>query len=234
MDISIRTFDEFFENIILQSAILSIWGEVGVGKTSFSLQIAFNNALNGHDIIYIYTKPNFPFEKVSNFTQQSSNNILNKIKFIKSTDFEDLYHLVFNLEFIVTNEFKRQNHIIKLIVIDSITDLYRIKLNKEKKEKNFILNYKLNQLLATLSYLNEQHDVNILIVNDITYKQQDGKTKEIQSGGMVMDYWIDTSIKITRTDKLNYRRLVFKKRSTNEFYEYTSKLTSTGFKEFKR
>lgn len=234
MDISIRTFDEFFNNILLQNAILSIWGEVGVGKTSLSLQVAFKNALNEHNIIYIYTKPNFPFEKVYNFTQQLSNKILNNIKFIKSTDFEDIYSLVFNLEFIVANEFKRQNQIIKLIVIDSVTDLYRLKLNKEKKEKNFILNYKLNQLLANLSYLNEQHDINILIVNDITYKQQDGKTKEIQSGGMVMDYWIDTSIKITRTDKLNCRRLVFKKRSTNEFYEFTSKLTTTGFKVFKR
>ncbi|MFW9945558.1 MAG: hypothetical protein ACFFDX_01900 [Candidatus Odinarchaeota archaeon] len=229
MDFLIKPFNEIFNHIFPIKGILSVWGDFGVGKTTFSLQKALNYASDKKKIIYIYTKPNFPFEKINKFVQKSLRNILDNIIFIKSLNFEDLYSLVFNLEFIVLDAFKTPNNIIELIIIDSITDLYRLELNRESKEKNFLLNYKLNQILANLFFLNKKYSINIIVVNTQTNINQNGHLVEVQSGGKVMDYWITSSLKILRTNKLNCRRFVFTKKDNKKAIESLSTLTQNGF-----
>lgn len=229
MDYLIKPFNELFNFIFPIKGILSVWGDFGVGKTTFSLQKAINYASGKNKIIYIYTKPNFPFEKINNIVQKSVRNTLDNMIFIKSLNFEDLYSIVFNLEFIVLDTYKKPNKIIELIIIDSITDLYRLELNRESKEKNFLLNYKLNQILANLFFLNKKYSINIIVVNTQTNINQNGQLIEVQSGGKVMDYWIDSSLKILRTNKLNRRRFVFKKKNNKKAIESLSTLTQDGF-----
>jgi RecA/RadA recombinase len=229
MDYLIKPFNELFDYIFPIKGILSVWGDFGVGKTTFSLQKAISYASGKNKIIYIYTKPNFPLEKINNSIQKSVRNPLDKIIFIKSLNFEDLYSLVFNLEFIVLDTYKKLNTAIELIVIDSITDLYRLELNRESKEKNFLLNYKLNQILANLFFLNKKYSINIIVVNTQTNINQNGQLIEVQSGGKVMDYWIDSSLKILRTNELNCRRFVFKKKNNKKAIASLSTLTQDGF-----
>ena len=138
--------------------------------------------------------------------------------------------IVFNLEFIILNSLKEKEDILNLIVIDSITDLYRLELNREKKNKNVSLNFQLNQIMANLFYINETYSVEILIANEISKKNQDGQTVEIQSGGKVMDYWVQYAIKINRTDRLNERKFVLAKHPNNKPLSFTSNLTELGFK----
>lgn len=229
MDYVIKPFNELFNCIFPIKGILSVWGDFGVGKTTFSLQKAIDYALGKNKIIYIYTKPNFPFEKINNIVQKSVRDTLDNMIFIKSLNFEDLYSLVFNLEFIVLESYKKPNKIIELIIIDSITDLYRLELNRESKEKNFLLNYKLNQILANLFFLNKKYSINIIVVNTQTNINQNGQLIEVQSGGKVMDYWIDSSLKILRTSELNCRRFVFKKKNNKKAIAFLSTLTQDGF-----
>ncbi|MFX0137766.1 MAG: hypothetical protein ACFFDN_29265 [Candidatus Hodarchaeota archaeon] len=229
MDYLIKPFNELFNYIFPIKGILSVWGDFGVGKTTFSLQKAINYALDKKKIIYIYTKPNFPFEKLNNFIQRSAKNTLDNIILIKSLNFEDLYSLVFNLEFMVLDTYKKLDNIIDLIIIDSLTDLYRLELNRESKEKNFLLNYKLNQTLANLFFLNKKYHINIIVVNTQTNINQNGKLIEVQSGGKVMDYWIESSLKILRTNKLNCRTFVFKRKNNKKTIESQSTLTQDGF-----
>ncbi|MFX1268602.1 MAG: hypothetical protein ACFFAK_11640 [Promethearchaeota archaeon] len=229
MDFLIKPFNELFNYIFPIKGIVSVWGDFGVGKTTFSLQKAINYASEKKKIIYIYTKPNFPFEKINNIVQKSVRNTLDNIIFIKSLNFEDLYSLVFNLEFIVIDSYKKPNNIIDLIIIDSITDLYRLELNRESKEKNFLLNYKLNQILANLFFLNKKYHINILVVNTQTNINQNGQLIEVQSGGKVMDYWIDNSLKILRTNKLTCRKFVFKIKNNKKVIESLTTLTQDGF-----
>ncbi|MFX1355791.1 MAG: hypothetical protein ACFFA8_00765 [Promethearchaeota archaeon] len=207
--------------------IFSIWGEIGVGKTTFALQTAIINALNGKNVIFIYSKPNFPFEKIKNFIQPSSKKILDKILFIQVLDYDDLYTIIFNLEFDVLKNLKANN--IYLIVVDSITDLYRLELNRDKKEKNFILNYKLNQILANLYNLNWNYKTEILITTEVSQTKINGRTIQIQAGGKIMEYWINYSLKIERTEKLNHRRLILSRKEEKTSEEYYSIFSEKGF-----
>jgi len=234
MDSLYKEFQEFINLIFPNKGIISIWGDYGVGKTTFSLQKAIDIAAKEKNVIYIYTKPNFPFKKINDLIQKSIKKILNNITFIKSLKFEDLYSLVFDLEFLVLNANREANNKINLIIIDSVTDLYRLELNKESKEKNFLLNYKLSQILANLSFLNEIYSIEILIVNNKTNIVYNGQIVEAQSGGLVMDYWINSTIKIIRTNKLNQRKFIFNKRNEKKTIESSAILTKNGFLTIKK
>ncbi|MFX0056730.1 MAG: hypothetical protein ACFE85_15175 [Candidatus Hodarchaeota archaeon] len=211
--------------------LISIWGDIGVGKTTFALQTTIINALDGKNTVYIYSKPNFPYEKIKNYIQTTPKHILDKILFIQISDFNELYILIFNLEFNILDHSKEKENNIDLILIDSITNLYRLELNREKKEKNFILNYKLNQILGNLYYLNKKYETEILIISEISRVNVNGHTIQIQSGGKIMDYWIAYSLKIERTEKLNYRKFILtKKEEEYSSQEYYLILTEKGFK----
>jgi hypothetical protein len=84
-------------------------------------------------------------------------------------------------------------------------------------------------MLATLSLLNIQYKVNVLIVNYLRRLKNENQTLEIQSGGKVMDYWLDYSLKIERHKKLNHRKILLTKDPEKKKLNLLSKLTKFGF-----
>jgi len=221
-----KDFDFFKE---INQGLLSIWGDFGTGKTTFSIQLLLRNTSDNYKSIYIYTKPNFPFIRLYNIFENDIEKISSNILMIQSTNFDDLYQFIFNLEFIILQNRKNNEKLIKLIVIDSLTDLYRLELDQEKKDKNFILNYRLNTILGNLAHLNNEYGIDIAIVNELSKKSIDGELSEVESGGNVMDYWIQNSIKIERLDTLNYRNLVFINKRRDKTVNSKINLTANGF-----
>ncbi|MHA1297348.1 MAG: hypothetical protein ACTSPH_12175 [Promethearchaeota archaeon] len=188
-----------------KSSIISIWGEIGTGKSTLALQIIKDNVLKNSKILYIYSKYDIPIEKIQEIYKNEFNSFINNVIMIQILDFEDLYNFCFDLELKLVENIKQTNNSINFIVIDSISDLYDLSLIKNKKEKNVSLNYKLNIILATLtSYINK-FSTQIIVINSSKSIFLDKEIMEIQSGGKVMDYWIKQSIKIERTSKINQR-----------------------------
>ena len=218
-------------NEIIESpeGIISVWGDFGVGKTTFALQTAINTSSQGNKVIYIYSKPNFPSVRIGNILKDNLKKVLDNIVFIRTTDFTDLYNIIFNLEFLILDNLKEKANSFGIIIIDSITDLYRLELTREKKEKNVSLNFQLNQILANLSYLFETYGIEVLVVNELTRKSHNDQTEEVQSGGNVMDFWVSYSIKIERTERLSVRNLTVRKYRENKKFELSSILTNNGF-----
>ncbi|MHA1391390.1 MAG: hypothetical protein ACTSQT_04015, partial [Promethearchaeota archaeon] len=207
-----------------------------VGKTTLSLQTANIYALNKKKVLYIYTKPNLPFKKISAVFENKLEDVLECILFIHITNFDDIFNFIFNLEFVVLNDLKTKNGTFNLIIIDSITDLYRLELNREKKGRNVILNYSLNQMLANLVNLKQKYEVGVLVVNEVSRRTQEGQTyevesggNEVESGGNVMQYWVTNSIKIERTDVANNRKFILYRGNDNTSFLLNSMLTKRGF-----
>jgi len=213
-----------------KNGLVSIWGEIGVGKTTFSIQTAFLNSSLANSVIYIYTKQNLPLQRLKTMSQEFDKNIL-KDNFIiyRILNFNELFDFILELEQIIITLKNTREKVKILVIIDSITNLYQIELSKDKKSKNVILNYQLNQILATLSHLNINYLVDVLIVNYLRRIKQENQTIEIQSGGKVMDYWIDLSIKISRDKKLNYRNFVISTYPEKNPIIFPSKLSKVGF-----
>ncbi len=229
MQFPLTKVNKFFKSNGAKEGITSLWGNFGVGKTTFTLQTANIYALNKKKVLYIYTKPNLPSKKITAVFENNLEDVLENILFIHTTNFNEIFNFVFNLEFAVLNDLKTKNGTFNLIIIDSMTDLYRLELNHEKKEKNVNLNYKLNQLLATLVNLKQKYEVGILVVNEVSRRTQEGQTYEVESGGNVMQYWVSNSIKIERTDVANNRRFILHRGNDNNTFLLNSILTKRGF-----
>ena len=223
-----------YKNDNYVKGLFSVYGDFGVGKTYFSLQTIINAAKLGKNVLYVYSKERLPVEKINNLLETLSlkerSDTLNNITTIKSNVFKDLMNIVSNLEFFLLNNKKqKKDYFLDLIVIDSITDLYRIELNRDKKEKNLSLNYQLSFILASLLLINEKYGAQILVVNETSLISSNEQALEFQSGGKVMDYWINTSLKISRTEKLNQRKFTVVKHPHGKRVEFTSILTRGGF-----
>lgn len=238
MKFPIPILNEFFQNntILSQKRAISVFGEFGVGKTTFALQTALINVNLGRKVIFIYSKPHLPYHKVKCLfhprSQEKYSEIQENFVFIKVLNFEDLYTTIFNLEFLILKDLNQKKKIPNVIVIDSLTELYRLELNRDKKEKNVNLNFQLNQVYANLAFLREFYDIGILVVNELSWKSQNDKLIGVQSGGKVAYYWIPYSIKISRTDKLNERSFTVFKSKIKKQLEFTSHLTEKGFEQF--
>lgn len=229
MQFPLIQINEFFKSTDIKEGITSLWGDFGVGKTTLSLQIAKSHAINKKKVFYVFTKQNLPFKKISSVFENSLENVLENISFVHSTTFDDVFKFIFNLEFVILDNFKTKKKSINLIIIDSMTDLYRLELNREKKDKNFILNYKLNQLLANLVNLKQKYEIEPLIVNEISRRTRDGQTYDVESGGNVMNYWVKNSIKIERTDVVNDRKIILLRKNDNSSFLFNSMLSKHGF-----
>ncbi len=229
MQFPLPKINESFKSTDAKEGITSLWGSFGIGKSTLALQIAWKNALNRKNVLYIYSKPNFPFNKISTLFERNLDALLENIQFIKSTNFLELFRLVFNLEFIILNRLRSGKGILRMIIIDSLTDLYRLELRHDKKGKNIGLNYKLNQILANLSYLNKQYDIDILITNELSRNTIEGVIYDVESGGNVMEYWVKNSIKIERTDVVNNRKFILYDGDRKILSVFNSRLTNHGF-----
>jgi len=228
MKFPISKLNAIIRKINADKGIFSIWGDFGVGKTTFAIQTALNTVKFNEKVIYIYSKPNLPYEKLLSLSK-GSEEVLDRIVIIKPLNFKDLNNIIFNLEFLILKKEKEIDSPYKLIIIDSLTDLYRIALNRDKKETNYNLNYQLHQMLANLSYLNELYNVEILIVNETTKVRINDHFIDKQSGGQVMDYWISTDIKIERTENVSNRHIFLTTHQENSLVKFESIITKKGF-----
>ena len=217
------------EVISSREGLVSVYGSFGVGKTTFALQTALKSAKIGNNVLYFYSKPNFPSQRLDSLLKVESTDFLDNINFLRITSFNELFTVIFNLEFLILNNLKEKHSSLNLIIIDSLSELYRIELNPYKKEKNFNMNYRLNQILATLYYFLETYGTEILVINELSRKSKDNIVFETQSGGKIVDFWIKTIIKIERTDILNLRKIIIRKIYENQIIEFLSKLTKQGF-----
>lgn len=208
--------------------IFSVFGDFGVGKTTFALQTAINTAKIGKNVIYVYTKPNLPSEKIQ-LIKKDSKEILDNIIIVHITNFDELFRVIFNFEFLVLNFLNEKITKLNFIIIDSITNLYNLELNKDNKKKNYNRNYQLNQILANLTYLNERYGIEILIVNEISRKTRENQIIEVQSGGKVMEFWVKYNLKINKTNKLNERKFIFNNIPEKQSIEFNSNLREKGF-----
>ncbi len=220
--------NKWINSIKILKGIFSVFGDFGVGKTTFALQTAINTAKIGKNVIYVYTKPNFPSEKIQ-LIKKDSKEILDNIIFVHITNFDELYRVIFNFEFLVLNFLNEKMNKLNFIIIDSITNLYNLELNKDNKKKNYNRNYQLNQILANLTYLNESYGIEILIVNEISRKIRENQIIEVQSGGKVMEFWVKYNLKINKTNKLNERKFIFNNIPEKQSIEFNSNLREKGF-----
>ena len=138
MKIPLKSVNDQLNAIKEEDDLLSIWGEFGVGKTILSIQIALANVSKYNQVYYIYSKPNLPIENLKDMIEHQKIVHFENLIIIHLNKFKELYSFILRLESAFLKDLKRNREPPKLLIFDSITDLYRLLLNKGNKGYSLI------------------------------------------------------------------------------------------------
>jgi len=201
--------------------ITTIYGPAGSGKTNICLLTSIKLALENKKIIYIDTDSSFSVERLKQLTKDYEK-VLEKIVFLKPTSFEEQKKSFDKLRELSEDQ-------IGLIIIDSISMLYRLELGKTEDV------YDVNKELGLqISYLNEiarKKNIPVLITNQVYTDFQDNKIKMV--GGDLLKYGSKCLIELKKFHKGVRAAIVKKHRSIEEDKSVYFRIINSGIEEYK-
>jgi len=200
--------------------ITTIYGPAGSGKTNICLLTSIRSVFDNKKIIYVDTDSSFSVERLKQLTKDYEK-ILDKTIFLKPISFDEQKKCFDKLR-----DLTKEN--IGLIIIDSISMLYRLELGKTNDV------YDVNKELGLqLSYLNEvarKKDIPILITNQVYTDFQDNHIKMV--GGDLLKYGSKCLIELKKFGKGVRQCIVKKHRSIEEDKSFFFKIIENGIEKF--
>lgn len=217
-----------------RKGIISVWGDVGVGKTTLCLTVSLSKLAMGKKVIYIYTKPEFNNERFSQLKSAFKEfDLFNFILYLPNS-VPELLDIIMNLEFLILEEIRLVGHSnIGLIVLDTCSTLIQLQGGLEQTSQD--MDTKLGVILATLDYLLANYHIPIIITSRLVSKfsESDNKYIEYPASEKVVNNFAFYSIKIERTEEAGFRELLVEKKSSEHSFNLQKKcrvkLSQFGF-----
>ena len=177
-----------------EGKLIHIFGEAGTGKTTMALQIANAICLQKKKVVIIDTEGKITGEKIAAIAGEEHLSQVNKyLKLYCPQKFDDQHEIIERLDFYIKNQK------IGIIVIDTITNLYRQELMFKKNNKSDF--EKLAYQIAFLRKLSRERNIPIIIFNQATMVKPSDKDPLILKRERVnpvakamMNYWCDREI----------------------------------------
>lgn len=175
--------------------ITTIYGPAGTGKTNFCMLVAISQARKGNKVIFIDAEGGFSIERLKQIAEDQAEGIMEKILLLKPTSFNE-QQKAFN---ILLKEINGKENI-GVIIIDSITMLYRLELAEAAKNNNKTkikdINSKLANQLRILAEIARKKHIPVIVTNQV-YSEflskeefEEGKEKRVAMvGGDILKYW---------------------------------------------
>jgi DNA repair protein RadB len=167
--------DELLDGGYETDAITTIYGPAGVGKTNFALLAAAHVAQKGKKVIYVDTEGGFSVARLKQIVN-APRKILDKIVFLQPTTFEEQKQAFSKLKELVNNK-------IGLIIVDTITMLYRW---ERTEEKVYDVNRELGSQVLILNEICRKHKIPVLVTNQVYSKFDSGSVHMV--GGDILKY----------------------------------------------
>ena len=205
-----------------KDVITTIYGPAGSGKTTLCMMCAVNVARQKKKIIYIDTEGGFSFERLSQIAGDYKK-ILEHIFFLKPTNFDEQKKKFEKLKEIVNDK-------IGLIVVDTISMLYRLELGTS--ENVYDVNRELGRQISYLNEIARKKHIPVLICNQV-YSDFEDKTKVNIVGGDILKYGCKCLIELQITPSRNRKAILRKHRSIGEQKEVVFKIVHEGISEAK-
>jgi DNA repair protein RadB len=182
-----------------------IFGEAETGKSSLAVQCAVNCAKRGYKSLFIDTDGTFSFERLSQIAEFDYAKISPLIIIMRPGTFQEQVKTLDYLERMVNKKFG-------LIVVDTITSLYRLGLNDPKEA--FASNRELNRQLAVLTQIAKTCEVAVLVISQVRSIPLGEKVETQPVARRVLDYWSDVILNFKQTGKKRVIKVVREKHPT--------------------
>lgn len=195
-------FDDFLNGGYEAEVINTIYGEAGSGKSNLAMLVALSAAQKGK-VIYIDTEGGFSPERIMQLNPEKARDLLKNIVILQPTTFEQQAEKFNRLEQVANQKNA------KLIIVDSISMLYRLALGMQEA---YSTNKEMARQLGILRKLSHDLKIPILLTNQV-YADFDipGEIKMV--GGDLMKYFSKCIIKLRVIDKSKRTAELVKHRS---------------------
>tara|TARA_Y100000310_G_scaffold111916_1_gene110344 strand:- start:28524 stop:29282 length:759 start_codon:yes stop_codon:yes gene_type:complete len=174
--------------------ITLIYGPAASGKSNFAMLAACHNAKKDKKIIFIDTEGGFSLDRVNQICLGMPEFVLKNIIILKPTNFEEQKQSFFKL----LKELKASKNI-GLIIVDSMTMLYRLELAEARKkgiDEVRSVNNDLAKQMRALYEIARKNNIPVLITSQVynEFLSEEewlaGKEAGVNIvGGDIMKYW---------------------------------------------
>ncbi|MBS7250528.1 MAG: AAA family ATPase [Candidatus Freyarchaeota archaeon] len=196
---NIPSLDNMLGGGIPFGVITHIFGASATGKTTLALQCTLNTLRKGMKTIYIDTEKGVHPSRI--LQMADSKDLLQALLIIRPQSFAEQSTLIDKMEsFIVRG--------VKLIVLDTATRLYRVELGTLLK--NVALNRELNRQMAVLLNLASNHNIAVIMTNQVSAVTQENGYQNKPAGGTILSYWSSLDLKMEHFE-MGVRRITILK-----------------------
>jgi len=206
-------------------AVSLIYGEAETGKTSLAVQYAVNYARRGIKSLFIDTDGTFSYERLSQIAEYDYEKIAPLMIIIRPTTFQEQATTIDQLEKVITKKFG-------LIVVDTVTSLYRVEL--ESPKETYAANRELNRQLAVLTQIARTCGVAVLIISQVRSVPLGEMVEMKPVATRVLNYWSDIVLDMRQTSQTRVIKVQREKHPKIKGTGYTYvKIESTGINDYR-
>jgi len=180
-----KSLDSLLGGGLPSGKLTLVYGEAETGKTSLAIQCAVNSAKMGYRNIFVDADGSFIPERLYQIAGDIAEEVSMMIIVMRPKDFQEQAEIINNLDRYVIAR-------VGLVIIDTITSLYRAALTSSQEV--FSLNRELNHQVATLAEVSKSYSVPILLTSQVRgVINQEGPAVE-PVATRVLKFWSDIVI----------------------------------------
>ncbi|MEK6853515.1 MAG: DNA repair and recombination protein RadB [Nanoarchaeota archaeon] len=211
--------DNLLEGGYDNDIITTIFGPAGAGKTNFCILAAVRMAESGKKVLFVDTEGGIAVERIKQISSDHEK-VLQRIFFFNPVTFAEQNEAFEKLNGLV-------NESVGMIVVDSISMLYRLELGKN--EEVYEVNSALGRQMAYLVEIARKKKIPVLITNQV-YTDFDHRDEVKMVGGDLLRYGSKCLIELKTFH--NCRGLILRKhRSLPEGREARFRIVQKGMEE---
>jgi RecA/RadA recombinase len=221
-----ETIDRILDGGIPTESITLVYGEAETGKTTLATQCAINCAKQGDKTLFIDCDGTFSGRRLSQMAPEKFKEIAESIILMKPQNFREQTLVIDKLTDYITKN-------LRLLVIDTITTLYRVKI-AESPEKSFELNRELNRQMALIAQIAKIHKIAILVTSQVRSVFNEAHVSIEPVATRVLKFWAETIINMKPTERPQIIKAILEK-SPKKFQSapaYHLKIEETGMHEY--
>ena len=193
--------DKIMGGGVEKGCLTQFYGPPGSGKTNVALQLLVHCAKNGDKAIFVDTEGGISIERVKQISNNQFDSFASNIIIFEPTSFTEQIEVLKRIENLLDSKGEK----IELIILDSAVALYRLKEGDSTQT-----NRELGQQMALLSRIARNHNIAVVITNQI-YSVFDGDGVIEPVGGTILKYWSKIVVELVRTNGLGERSAILKR-----------------------
>ena len=187
------SLDEHLRGGLSEGTLSLLYGEAETGKTTLAIQCAVNSGRMGYKTIFVDCDRAFSPRRMAQIARDDFDKIATQLILMQPEDFDQQAVVIERLDEYISER-------VGLIVIDTVTSLYRERLG-DAVQRNFALNRELNRQMAFLAQTTKTRRVASLVISQVRSSVSE-EGDSVQPVAMrVLEFWADTTISLQPTSQ---------------------------------